>query len=184
MRHPKLNYCLSCLAEIAEKTGTVGTQLGAQLRVALNCCATPQARLASLRLPLQNPTLRCVVLPPQRCPFGRIGEACEIDFLAPCRQSPAGDGECWRVVKPAGSCLLLAHTPCPLAAPAWQDFTPCFWPTCPCMHPHAVSLRSTHPLRWPSPCQAPTSHPRLQPTAVSCPQSHANAGDAAASTFV
>ncbi|KAL4449411.1 hypothetical protein ABPG77_007055 [Micractinium sp. CCAP 211/92] len=29
-----------------------------------------------------------------RCPFGRIGEACEIDFLAPCRQSPEGDAHC------------------------------------------------------------------------------------------
>ncbi len=33
MRHPKAIYYLSCLAGIAEKTGTVGTYLGAQLRV-------------------------------------------------------------------------------------------------------------------------------------------------------
>ncbi|KAL4427764.1 hypothetical protein ABPG75_001853 [Micractinium tetrahymenae] len=29
-----------------------------------------------------------------RCPFGRIGKACEIDFLAPCRQAPEADAHC------------------------------------------------------------------------------------------
>ncbi|PSC75169.1 exostosin-like glycosyltransferase [Micractinium conductrix] len=29
-----------------------------------------------------------------RCPFGRLGKNCEIDFLAPCRQFPDGDALC------------------------------------------------------------------------------------------
>ncbi|KAL4449410.1 hypothetical protein ABPG77_007054 [Micractinium sp. CCAP 211/92] len=39
-----------------------------------------------------------------KCPFGRMGEACEIDFLAPCRQSPEGDAHCGIVSSKSCEC--------------------------------------------------------------------------------
>ncbi|KAL4421569.1 hypothetical protein ABPG75_010860 [Micractinium tetrahymenae] len=40
-----------------------------------------------------------------RCPFGRLGEACETDFLAPCRQFPDTEALCGSVFGKSCECL-------------------------------------------------------------------------------
>lgn len=40
-----------------------------------------------------HPPTACPAACHRRCPFGRKGEACEIDELEPCRQMPDGEGE-------------------------------------------------------------------------------------------
>lgn len=40
-----------------------------------------------------------------RCPFGRLGEACEKDFLAPCRQFPETEALCGTVFAKSCECL-------------------------------------------------------------------------------
>ncbi|PSC75138.1 exostosin-like glycosyltransferase [Micractinium conductrix] len=39
------------------------------------------------------------------CPFGRLGEACEIDHLAPCRQFPDGEPICGRAATKSCECF-------------------------------------------------------------------------------
>ncbi|KAL4434418.1 hypothetical protein ABPG75_000859 [Micractinium tetrahymenae] len=40
-----------------------------------------------------------------RCPFGRVGKACEVDFLGPCRQTPQSDAHCDMVATRSCECL-------------------------------------------------------------------------------
>ncbi|KAL4427766.1 hypothetical protein ABPG75_001855 [Micractinium tetrahymenae] len=40
-----------------------------------------------------------------RCPFGRTGKNCEIDFLAPCRPAPGGPPNCGTVITKSCECM-------------------------------------------------------------------------------
>lgn len=68
---------------------------------------------------------------PCRCPFGRLGEACERDFLAPCRQWPGGEGaaapgssqSCCSCSAAYG--LYHQHLPVPLLCPPCYLIAPC-----------------------------------------------------------
>jgi len=78
-----------------------------------------------------------------RCPFGRMGEACEIDFLGPCRQFPEGEGEqgggcvsascrssSWELVANAWAATSFACTHAVMSRKAQQEatnFMYCSW---------------------------------------------------------
>ena len=87
-------------------------KIGADLHMYRRCC-----RRRRCLLPDHSPARASC-----SCPWGRLGDACEIDFLAPCRQSPSSPGAAVGWTVHFGGGRELQHASVAVAAPAVAQF--------------------------------------------------------------